>query len=63
MKTWEQEKAYRARRAQALAAEMEQAIAAGDKNRFEAAYSTAMRYMNKKERSPYYIKALEAHLK
>lgn len=61
MKTWEQEKAYTERRAAQLAQEMEQAIAENDRDRFLAAYSTAMRYMTKKQRSPYYRRFLAKH--
>lgn len=59
-KTWEQEKAYCAKRAQELAAEMETAIETVDEEKFTAAYQTAMRYMNKKQRSPYYMRFLMA---
>ena len=58
-RTWEQEKAYNAKRAQQAIAEMEQAIETYDVNRFEAAWQVAMRYMNKKQRTPYYIKMLQ----
>ena len=60
--TWEREKAYRAKRAQQIIAEMEAAIETGDKNRFVKAYESAMRYMTKKQRNPYYLRALAAHL-
>ena len=45
MKTWEQEKTYCAKRAQELEAELEAAIESHDKERFNRAYATAMRYM------------------
>lgn len=47
--TWEQEKAYCAKRASELKTEMEAAIAASDKERFTKAFETAQRYMKKKE--------------
>ena len=58
-RTWEQEKAYRARRAEQIAVEMEASIAAYDKDRFLAAWEKAMIYMNKKQRMPYYIRMLK----
>lgn len=61
-RTWAQEKAYRERRAQQAAAEMDTAIATVDKERFLKAWDTAMRYMNKKQRSPYYIRMLQANI-
>jgi len=57
-KTWEQEKAYRAKRAQALGVEMDAAIESMDRERFEKAHTTAMLYMKKKERSDYYKRFL-----
>lgn len=60
-RTYEKEKAYTERRAAQLAEEMEQAIADNDKDRFLAAYNTAFRYMNKKQRSPYYLRMLAQH--
>ena len=57
-KTWEQEKAYYAKRAQEAVAEMKQAISTADKARFEKAYQVALRYMTQKERRPYYIQFL-----
>lgn len=57
-KAWEQEKAYCAKRAQELGAEMDAAIENMDRERFEKAYTTAMRYMKKKERSDYYKRFL-----
>ena len=59
-RTWEQEKAYRAKRAAQAIAEMEQATATIDLERFDKAWQVAMRYMNKRERSPYYIAFLRA---
>ena len=59
-RTWEQEKAYRERRANMAMAEMDAAIETVDKVRFLAAWDAAMRYMNKKQRSPYYIRMLQA---
>ena len=58
-RTWEQEKAYRARRAEQIAADMDRAIEANDKDGFLAAWEKAMIYMNKRQRSPYYIRMLE----
>ncbi len=57
-KTWEQEKAYCAKRAQELGAEMDAAIENTDRERFDKAYTTAMRYMKNKERSGYYKRFL-----
>lgn len=59
-RTWAQEKAYRGRRAQQAAAEMDTAIATVDKERFLAAWDAAMRYMTKRQRNPYYIRMLQA---
>jgi len=58
-KTWEREKAYMEKRAKALGAEMDQAIESADKDRFEKAFVTAMRYMKKKERGTYYRRFIE----
>lgn len=58
-RTYEQEKAYHARRAQALASEMEAALDAGDADRFMAAYETSFRYLKKKQRVLFYIRFLE----
>lgn len=60
MTAWEKEKAYCARRAEQLGAEMDEAIEAGDRDRFEKAYHTAMRYMTVKQRSRYFHKWLES---
>ena len=57
-KTWEQEKAYCAQRAQELGAEMDAAIETMDRERFDKAHTTAMRYMKNKERSDYYKRFL-----
>ena len=59
-RTWAQEKAYNARRAEALGAEMDAAIEAGDHDRFTAAYQTAMRYMTVKQRSVYFRRWLNS---
>ena len=61
-RTWEQEKAYRERRAQQAIAEMEAAISTVDTERFLKAWGTAMRYMNKKQRGTYYIRMLQANI-
>lgn len=58
--TWEKEKAYRARRAEQLKANMLAAIEAGDREAFASAYSTALNYASKKELSPYYRKYLDS---
>ena len=60
MTNWEKEKARNARRAQELSAAMETAIANRDREQFEQAYTTAFRYMTKRQRSPYYIRFLTA---
>ena len=64
MTNWDKEKAYTAKRAAELAAEMNEAIEAFDQNRFEAAYQASLRYMGKKQRQEYYkrflMKRLEA---
>jgi len=57
-KTWEQEKAYCAKRADALAEAMEKAIQALDANSFQAAYTEAARYMPKKRRAELYKRFL-----
>lgn len=59
MKGWAEEKAYCAKRAQELTAEMEAAIQDSDKGRFEKAYQTAMRYMTKKQLKPLYMRMLK----
>lgn len=58
MTRWEKEKAYCAGRAAELTAEMEAAIKAGDKARFEKAYQTGQRYMTKKQLKPLYMRFL-----
>lgn len=58
MTNWEKEKAYAAKRAAELGAEMDAAIEAFDQNRFDAAYQTSMRYMTKKQRSGYHRRFL-----
>ena len=62
-RTWEQEKAYRARRAEQIAIEMDAAIEAEDLDRFAAAWEKAMYYMAGKQRRPYYIRMLEKGVK
>ena len=57
-RTWEQEKAYCRRRAADLAQEMESAIASLDADGFKAAYTTAARYMTKKQRQELYRRFL-----
>lgn len=58
-RTWEQEKAYKARKALEIGAEMDKAIEANDKERFFAAWEKAMIHMGVKQRRPYYIRMLE----
>lgn len=58
MTNWEKEKAYTAKRAAELGTEMDAAIEAGDRERFDNAFQTAMRYMNKKQRNGYYMRFL-----
>lgn len=58
MKSWEKEKAYCSKRADELTAEMKSAIETSDKERFEKAYQTAMRYMTKKQLHPLYMEML-----
>ena len=61
-RTWEQEKAYKAKRTAQAVEEMEAAIETRDPKRFEAAWAVAMMYSNAKTRWPYYRRALESHL-
>lgn len=58
MTAYEKEKAYCARRAAELTAEMEAAIETKDRERFKAAYGASARYMRQKERKPLYIRFL-----
>ena len=58
MTAWEKEKAYCARRAEALAQEMENAIARLDVDDFKQAYTTAARYMKKGQRQELYRRFL-----
>ena len=60
MYSWEKEKAYRERRAAAIAVELEECIATVDSTRFQQVYENAMRYMNGKTRAGYYRRMLEA---
>lgn len=62
MTSWEKEKAYTARRAAELVAEMNAAIEAFDKARFDVAYQMSMRYMTKKERSGYHKRFLMKYM-
>lgn len=57
---WEKEKAYCAERAEKLGAEMDEATAAGDRERFTAAYQTAIRYMTVQQRSQHFKRWLES---
>ena len=56
---WEKEKAYRARRAQMLANDMNQAIEEMDKTAFLDAYYKAKNYMRRPELTAFYHKWLE----
>lgn len=58
-RSWKQEKAYCARRAQELGAEMEAAIERGDRERFKAAYEASARYMTQAQRRRIYIRFLK----
>ena len=58
-RTYEEEKAYCERRAQALVSEMDAALASNDAERFKAAYESSQRYLTKKQRMPLYIRFLE----
>ena len=59
MTAYEKEKAYCARRAQELSAEMEAALKTRDPERFKAAYGTSARYMTLKQRRPFYRRFME----
>ena len=63
MTKWEKQKAYAKRRAAALGKEMDQAIEAFDRDRFEQAHSKAVIYMSSKERGVYHRRYLEAIIK
>lgn len=58
---WKKEKEYRERRAQQIGAEMDLAIEMIDKDRFQKAFTTAMNYMTKKDRSEYYRRFLDRY--
>ena len=58
MGNWEREKACKARRALALGAEMDAAIEAADRERFEAVYYKTFHCMNAKVRKSYYKRFL-----
>lgn len=58
--SWKKEKAYRARRAEQLGKEMDQAIENNDDEGFQKAYQTAQSYMNGKERSVYFRRYLDS---
>lgn len=57
---WKKEKAYKARRAELLGREMDQAIEDGDDEAFQEAYQAAQSYMNGKERSAYFRRYLDS---
>ena len=52
-RTWEQEKAYVARKAQEYGAAMDEAIEAVDKDRFNEAFMKSFRYMSKRQHGEY----------
>ena len=58
-RTWEKEKAYRAKRAVTLGAELDRAIENADKEAFGQAYRTALGYMTKAERTTYMKRFLQ----
>lgn len=58
MTNWEKEKTHCKKRADELAAEMDQAIETVDIERFDVAYQTAKRYMPHSERVSYYKRFL-----
>lgn len=58
MTNWEKEKARCKKRADELAAEMDQTIETADAERFDVAYQTAKRYMPHSERVSYYKRFL-----
>lgn len=60
MTAWAKEKAYCARRAEALAQDMDTTIARLDTDSFIKAYHTAARYMTKKQRGEFYKRFLAA---
>ena len=62
MMNWSKEKEYCAHRATQLGAEMDAAIEACDKERFDIAWQKSLRYMGKKERSRYYKRFMIAML-
>ena len=53
MTAWEKEKAYKARKAQEYGAEMDAAIEAVDKDRFNAAFGKSFNYMRKRQHDEY----------
>ncbi len=57
--TWEQEKAYRQKRAAQLAAQMEKALEEKDLSSFRQARDTAGNYMTRKELKPYTMRMLQ----
>lgn len=57
---WKKEKAYRARRAEQLGKEMDQALENNDDEGFQKAYQTAQSYMTGKERSAYFRRYLDS---
>lgn len=59
--SWKKEKAYCERKAAEYTAEMEQAIAAHDVDRFLAAHQASARYMRKTARNALYRRFLEAN--
>lgn len=61
-RTWEQEKAYRAKRAEELKKEMDVALSENDDGRFIHAFSTSSNYMGKRVRMLYYRRYLESRI-
>ena len=61
-RTWEQEKAWRARRAEYLGAVMETALANNDDKAFEEAYEKSLGYMSKKLRRQFMERYAKARI-
>ena len=57
---WKKEKARKAKKAEQFGEEMDRAIADGDDDGFDKAYSAAFGYMGAKERSAYFRRYLES---
>lgn len=61
MRNWEEEKAYKARKAQEYGAEMDAAIEAVDKDRFNAVFSKSFYCMTKKQHDSYMNRFIERY--